>query len=339
VSKIIQQIEEIKRRRALGPSSYFDSGFYEVRQQLDRLVDSMESTNEEPSEIWKLYPIGICTCLENAVRTSVKALLDSGEPFASNARNIKTQAFKLEDIMEMIGKKVTGGELVAHLIPVSKLSDIDSNLSSILGETSDGKPRRFLKELEKAKSYDAKFYGDKDTPEDSFALLTDPQAVYEAVERVFALRHITVHEIYNVTDATVQEIKLVVPMARDFIEALLNYVSEAIDSGRTAGTQFAMTAASTEAYMSALERQNSASSELQRFLDKKKLKALSKSSKIWESYLSAEMALFFNTCQGGTAEQMCYNRFATKLIESRTEHLQAHIEVYKQHPDYQSAEE
>jgi hypothetical protein len=138
-------------------------------------------------------------------------LIDFGPPFLENAKGSKDFKFPLETILAMHSLKTTAGELVSHLLPIKGLQDINSAMSTLIGED-------FLKRLKTTKL--TAIQGSKETLEKF-----NVTSVYDGVEDAFALRHYFCHEF--ATSEQIDEGRIWLATASIFIfiiatESLLN---------------------------------------------------------------------------------------------------------------------
>lgn len=130
-------------------------------------------------------PIRLVTIIEHEVRGVIKEAVDHGEPYRTRGIAIigkwsgKTVA---EALLAVAQKEITIGQLVAHGFSVGRLSDIAAILEVVLGvnvatEFSTIRTRWVEEE--------------KNEPD---PIISDKEATFRIIEKLFQVRHILVHE-------------------------------------------------------------------------------------------------------------------------------------------------
>ena len=124
-------IKEIETKRAHDGREIFGVlrlGF--IRNAFERV--------KEDAELRRYFPLALIALLEGFVRHSLRTLLDHkaeclrqflGSTWA------KDQRFDLGILTAIAGRKISVGELVAHLIPIKSFETVDSALSAALGQS------------------------------------------------------------------------------------------------------------------------------------------------------------------------------------------------------------
>jgi hypothetical protein len=130
---LINEIHSVKSR------SYHNSR-YDYMQRLFRIDGAIQDLEENDgrfkNELLRYVPISMVACFEAFFKSAVRDLIDFGCPFSDNVRKFnQAQNIKLDfDVLGAIqAKSLTIGELVAHILPYNNLSDVNSNLTTLLG--------------------------------------------------------------------------------------------------------------------------------------------------------------------------------------------------------------
>lgn len=216
-------IDEIRARRSRSDhTTYNDFKLTEVGN-LVQMIEGLEmvpfNKNEIKSvskEIKKYIPIAIVACYENFFRAICKDLIDHGEPFRSNAKELKKRDIKFNfDIVTAIeSETITIGEFISHLLPFNNLADINSNISTLIGND-------FLSSLEKFNRQS--IFDHVNTLQKDFH--TNEQQIIRDARYVFELRHIYCHEYNPKNDITVEELKRIFSscvLLQEFIELFIS---------------------------------------------------------------------------------------------------------------------
>jgi hypothetical protein len=143
--------------------------------------ENIES-KEIRDEILKYVPVGYVAATEAFFRLAIRDLIDFGPPFSENAKQFKDFKFPLETVLNLYQKGTTIGELVAHLLPINNLQDINSTMSVLLGEDFRARLKETKLKLKPS--------------EDSSVTLKDfnDVVIFQDVEKIFSLRHYYCHE-------------------------------------------------------------------------------------------------------------------------------------------------
>jgi len=179
IAEISAKRERLRRR---GPRS----------AQFDKRVDALIEIGEylrlkrkvaipAKPEMAKYLPIGWVACIEGYFRLVFRDLVDHGPPYRDNAASLKNISVTLEHVVAMQAGKFTLGEFISHLLPINRLDDINSSMSTLLGVD-------YLDALKKVKT--DIFEKDK-----SLEDIGASGAVFESLEFLFSQRHLFAHEL------------------------------------------------------------------------------------------------------------------------------------------------
>jgi len=140
-------------------------------------------------EFLRYLPIGTVACIEGFVRAAIRVIVDAGGIFVERAANL-SQARDLKVDFQVLRaaheRRISAGELIAHVIPLNNLAQIGSVMSVLIGEDFFERVKvahsRWAVEVEKKPSR---------------PIIEDPARTFQHVDEMFRLRHIYVHELVD----------------------------------------------------------------------------------------------------------------------------------------------
>jgi hypothetical protein len=173
--KSIQDIID-KRQRLSAPDNA-------VSWRMSSLVQTFSAPEKHREELLRYFPIAVVAAIDGYFRARLAKLIDSGEPFLSNAvsayPNVSLDAALAGAIA---AKTVSLGELLMHPVNIGGFDTLIQVVTKITGVTN------FLEELTKIKP--THLGAKKDD-----RVVRDPAATWNHLGKVFALRHILCHEL------------------------------------------------------------------------------------------------------------------------------------------------
>jgi uncharacterized protein YecT (DUF1311 family) len=232
-------------------------------------------------------------------------LLIIGPPYLTRAEAFAKDAkidFAFSEALQ--GRQVTIGDLVAHAMGVGSLAQMLSVFTTLLG--SDFSDR--LSGAEKVE--DGEF---------TAAVLRNPDQTLRALDRLFQVRHIVVHELPAKTPYSEDEINDFLDAAMDFVVAAEDHLTFELE-GVVPLTQSEMNAHA----FAELEREREMLAQLLgqvEQLEDVDPSLLNTTQAAWTVFAEAEARLHANTVAGGSLEPLVrYSRLA-ELTRERTGHL------------------
>ncbi|WP_157691550.1 lysozyme inhibitor LprI family protein, partial [Noviherbaspirillum autotrophicum] len=242
---------------------------------------------------------------------AIKDLIDAGEPHLSNAEKLAS-SIKLDfSILRAVhGKAITVGELVAHIVPISRLDHIEGALSSLVGKS-------FLQALRTTTDRWAhEIRGEANTP-----ILSKPDEVFADVVRTFELRHIICHEIASAYEIDSNEVARCFESCVAFLRVADEFISETIHPGAPL-SQAEMNIAAFESLAEKKKLLEDAVATIKLRLDSTELAAFEIAHENWQSYCDA-WANFVagDQANGGTIWPMIYSGTAETLVQHRFEEV------------------
>ncbi|MGI8641688.1 MAG: hypothetical protein ACR2MG_17305 [Pyrinomonadaceae bacterium] len=172
--------------------------FDRIEWAFEFLEERTDESLEVRTEILKYISIGMVACLESYYRMVIRDLIDYGSPYNSNAHNLESGRIDLNVVLGLGREKISIGEFISHLIPISSFEDINRNLSIIIDKD-------FLSELKNVKNDEL-----NETIEEFAGEL------FEDVKEIFRYRHIFCHELATKVKPKLKEQGLLIGAALIF---------------------------------------------------------------------------------------------------------------------------
>ena len=97
------------------------------------LANTTALAQKSKGELFRYFPIAVVGALEGYFRIAYADLINSGEPYAGRVRDFQDMKFRPSAVLAIQGRRVSAGELIAHLLPHNSFSDIETNMSVLLG--------------------------------------------------------------------------------------------------------------------------------------------------------------------------------------------------------------
>ena len=270
---IIQEIADVRQRRRFG------SAMSELPVRLFALEQVFEEYDKSQSELTRYFPVALIACVEGYFRMAIRDLVDSGDPYLSNAgKSASSLKIDFSILRAVHGKAITVGELVAHGIPLSRLDFIDCALTNLIG-------KGFLEALRTTTDRWAyEMQGEVPRP-----ILADSDQVFRDVARTFELRHIICHEIASAYEIEAEEVARCFQSCVAFLRTADEFISETLHPGAPI-SQYEMNVAAGESLAETRCRLDEATEEVKQHLNTTELAAFNESQSKWEAYSKAWVA-------------------------------------------------
>lgn len=226
------KLAEIAARRARSQHL----GLWRGKSELDQLESQWRGGSGSLQIPPQFVAVRLVTILEVFARDWVAELVDAGDPYTSRGAELVKGSLKIDYAMAqaLVGKQVTFGELVSHEIPVNDIGDVDRAFSTLLG----GPLFTGLADVT-----DRWAISDDDSP--APPILPDPEWARAQMGRLFAARHIIVHELPDNRDIGLEDIADFARATTQFVEAADQYFDRLLH-GDYPITQLGMNAAAAE---------------------------------------------------------------------------------------------
>ncbi|MFZ3144198.1 lysozyme inhibitor LprI family protein [Psychrobacter glacincola] len=292
----IKEIMELKSRNEFADSHQFYLRLYSLQE----LLKNNSNKGHLSEEVFKYIPIALVACMEGLFRSLYAEIIDYGEPYSSNVEkfNNSNKKFDYSIVNAIQSKKLTVGEFISHTLSCNNISDIDNNISTLLGI-------KFLHEL---KSFETQsVFDEQRLINSSFKINADE--ILRSVVTVFELRHIFCHEFGTkvvVNEDSIQELfsntKIFLENTTDFIQSKLypNAPETQTDMNIHAYNEFDEIDTKFESYISRLRNQ-----DFTDFLDFDK-ELFDESILKWKKYRESEATYKSSVVEGGSMQAMIY---------------------------------
>jgi uncharacterized protein YecT (DUF1311 family) len=298
-------VAEIQARRSRGhPASSL------ALLRLAYLRRALEIAKQD-QELLRYFPIAIIAATEGFFRTAIAELIDSDSARLTRLLESplgKNQKFDLSVLGAVGGKLVSVGDLVAHLLPISRLSHINSHMSTVLG--SD-----FIKELRQVHNRaDVELHGKPKKP-----IIKNMKRVLASMEQAFEYRHIFAHEAAGRPTLDPVEVTALLDAATPFLSAADELVGNTINPNYPL-TQYDMN-------QEAAARFRSADAELTTLYDEwaasktKRTRALKRAQQAWLRFRKAHGEFAYLEAEGGTIAPLLASSAMAEVTRERIKHL------------------
>jgi hypothetical protein len=177
VQEVLSKRKRLGRRR--DPASLAQIRLFAIAlafQKLQTMPAKEEEDRELKREMIRYFSVGLASCLEGYFRLIIRRLIDHGPPYRERAVRLDDLRIDLTTITSMTAAKVTSGEIISHLVPLSSFEDINRHMSTLLGAPYFGLVQPIP--LHRLKSF-AKMH---------------PRA-WDSLTSVFQDRHVACHEL------------------------------------------------------------------------------------------------------------------------------------------------
>ncbi|HEX7151649.1 MAG TPA: hypothetical protein VF618_09195 [Thermoanaerobaculia bacterium] len=211
-----------------------------------KIKESLEDGRPDPLSR-SLSVVAIVSCVEVATRDAIALLIDSGTPYVERLPDLLKgeSRFSVDIVRAFQDRRVSLGEFVAHLLPVSSLPQITGYFDVLLGESI----RHVLGSLRIASGY----YAADDATADQVRPLVVPdvEAMMRGLAAAFAARHVVAHEA-GFDEVSEDDIRSYLAQAVFFDNAIYEYIRQETDPT----TYHAVWAETLEASVQATESAN-----------------------------------------------------------------------------------
>ena len=278
----------------------------ELFARLSAIRHSYKHLDPAIHELLRYYPIALVACLESWFRLAIRELVDSGEPYLDNARQLlRREGFDYDILAGLHGQTITIGEVISHHPPISSLEHIIAIMKTITGEDfRSGISEvhdRWKVELEK---------------HPKVPIVTDIDETFRNVDRTFELRHIFCHETATAIEVGRDEIDRCIEHTVTFLKASDELISQILYPDAPL-TQTDMNIASHEDYMREREGLNLLVETIAAALSGERAKRFSAANEAWESFLEASVEIESLEYKGGSMRPTVASLAATQLVRDR----------------------
>jgi Protein of unknown function (DUF1311). len=302
----IEEIIEVRSRQ------HYGTALFELRMRLLNLENEFDQVSDNSSELFRYFTVAIIACAESFFRLAIKELIDSGEPFLSNAENLRdTVKFDFTVLRAIHGKSVTVGDFVSHCVALSSLEHINTTLSIILGvdfldSVKDVADRWVYEVLKKPK----------------VPIIEEPNKVFAGVKRTFEMRHIICHEFASNVVISKEDVSDSFKHTATFLRASAEFIQEIRYPGAPL-TQYAMNINSAKLLDERREILNVCCAEVKARLNPGRILEFDAAQQKWADYCDAWARFEADVEAGGTIRPLLYGNVARKMTEQRIEEVKS----------------
>ncbi|MGH9428095.1 MAG: lysozyme inhibitor LprI family protein [Terriglobia bacterium] len=312
---LLREIVEVRGRR----SSDLPTG--ELIMRLLELEAAFEKRADLPGQVLKYFPVALVALMESYFRLVVKELVDHGDPYLANAEPLFSGGkldFRL--LHALHGKRVSLGDVIAHTLPLSSLSHVNSHVSTLLGRDFLGELRtvtdRWAHEIERK----------PDVP-----ILTDPDKTFAQVARTFELRHIICHEAATAFEVQPSDIEETFVGTSLFLKASRELITNILHPGAPL-TQTEMNIEASNALKDTLSQLQSRQETIQARLPHDQVVAFNAANAAWKQAMEAWATFVAEMYKGGTIQPLIYANAADSMAKLRLQQLSAYSKHLSEEP-------
>jgi uncharacterized protein YecT (DUF1311 family) len=280
-----------------------------LRRRRDEIRSSFEKAKSGPVELLKYFPVALIATIEWLFRASVAELIDYGPPYSDKAGVLQDRNVDIDTLAAIHGKRVSFGEIVSHLLPVSRIEHVDGCMSKLLGVP-------FKAILSNTKDrHAAELLGEEVSP-----IIKNVEDTYKFVEKTFELRHIYCHEVANNHAPNAEMIESCIYHSDQFLDAMDWCVNDIV-APDLSFTSVGMVAVEERAKQKAQAEMSELIRVITNENDSAVTSALIASQDAWTRYRDAD-ALFYSAEYGvGSFSKVVYMAALRNLTEDRVKSL------------------
>ena len=184
-----------------------------------RTARQLEKTSELRPEMLRASAIGYIACVEGYFRIAMANLIDGSPVYRANVARF-ADSLRSADLIALYDRKVTLGHYVAHLLPINNVSDIDGNMSKIIGQD-------FLHLVKRHRI---------GVPESPPLGKISPKCVMY-LDSLFKLRHVFAHELATKFPVRARSIELAIGHSAVFMGTVENAINLTLLPVPTSGSK------------------------------------------------------------------------------------------------------
>lgn len=305
-NRIIQAIEEQQCRPPPAAMEMLWATY-----EMDMLQHYLTCAGDAVAELRKFVPVRVVSCIEGCLKSGTAALVNHGDPYRGNARQLFQQVRIDFDVLKaLLEDRVSFGEIIAGSVAYHDLAELNSRMTALLG---------------------CKFFDALRTVEDRRAIEIDKcpkKPIIDSLDSVLCdiadalkVRHIICHE--GATGAAYVSER----DARRFLTAgyqFTNAASWLILETLEPNAPLTQTEMNIDAGRRATVADAELNSEVERLsakLDDEDKQLLSASHAAWLEYRKTFSMLEANAAKGGTMHSSLYGSAYEVMTKNRTNEI------------------
>ena len=222
-------------------------------------------------------------------RAWIATFVDFGKPYVERAIALaKNLKLDYELVREIQGRTITLGDIIAHSLSLNTFRQIAAAFETLIEEPL---VPRLAKAVDR---WEVKTTGKPPVP-----IISDAGAMSAALDRLFRVRHILVHEYPKHLVYALEDLPTILEAAADFAFALYEAGTEIL-YGQVPLTNVEMKEAADAEWQGFEEELNAVLVQISAREDDEGRKLLEESQSRWVSYREAQCAFRADSTRGGT---------------------------------------
>jgi uncharacterized protein YecT (DUF1311 family) len=279
---------------------------------IDDLARLWGALGEGASGLMDYFPIRLVTIIEVFSRRWLERLVDHGQPYLGNAATLERTGTKLDFAASVAiqGRRVSLGQLVAHGVSLNSLEQVAGYFSQVLG--SD-----FFAAIHHTHDrFEVERLGAPKTP-----IIRDLQLMRRDLGRLFAARHILVHEMPDSRPYSVADVDTFLSAAAEFVRATEQTFQNCLTPDYPL-TTLDMVGEAGRAYIEAKSQLQDVLGKIAPLVhDPRDRNLLGQSQEAWIKYADVQAELRACHLEGGSYQPLIRTREAARLTMGRIEDL------------------
>ena len=311
--KIIEQIVSVRSRLR------FERREAELFARLSAIESSYERVDPGVPELLRYYPTALVACVESYFRLAIKELIDSGEPYLGNSRQLlRREGYDFDILMGLHGETITIGEVISHHPSISSLGHVIATMERVMGID-------FRKAI--AEVYDRWNVEIGKKPRQPIIFNLDDTFCH--VERTFELRHVLCHETATAIEIEKEEIDKCIRHTSVFLKASDELISQTLFPDAPL-TQADMNEASYSEYEKEREGMDGLVKTISDGFSSKQNEQFVLANKAWEAFFKSSVEIEALYYEGGSIMPTIANRAATQLVRDRKRQLERLLDLLQE---------
>lgn len=197
--KQVRDIAE-KRQRTSAPDR-------SASWRMSILLQAFNNPIKHQGEVLRYYPIAVVAAIEGYFRARLASLIDSGDPFLSNAVSAFPEVRLDTPLAGAIAlKKISLGELITNSISINNFDGLVQTVNRITGESE------FLQQI-------AQMPAQSLSAPSGRKIISDPENTWIHLGKVFSLRHVLCHELAPDLELDPAEVRGLLLASQEFMRA------------------------------------------------------------------------------------------------------------------------
>ena len=303
--KIIEQIVSTRSRLR------FKRGETELFERLREIKSSYKRLDPTAHELLRYYPTALIACVEAYFRLAIRELIDSGEPYLSNSRQLlRREGYDFDILIGLHGEKITIGDVISYHPSISSIGHV----IAIMDKITDTDFRKAIAEVHDRWNVEIEKKPKK-------PIIFDIDETLGYVGRTFELRHVLCHETATAIQIETEEIDKFIYHTSIFLNASDELISQMLFPDAPL-TQADMNETSYAEYEKERESMGILVNTISNVLSVKQNEQFALANKAWEKFFKSSVeveALYF---EGGSIAPTIANVAGAQLVRDRKKQLE-----------------